>query len=294
MDRGTRDTLGGMTRAAHQVPPGWEVSVGTLLERRTKYVGSIALPALAAAVAFTRPQVASSSTTLLVGSYSLVAFPLLAAAACWWCAFEMASPSMRTQWVLLGTAAFAFATGLTAEEFLGVPVEGFTIAEVLYLTAIVLFGGGVWLAFRSFEGLLDLDRPKVVSIVAATIASAIGVAGLAGLFGRIDGLLIDKVLLGAYPILLLWLMAMPALALALTVSQMGGGSLARPWWAVFSGVMLLTVSNVMLIVTTALQTPVTNAGATEIGWWIGLSLIATGAAMQIDVQKPARRLARSA
>ena len=198
----------------------------------------------------------------------------------------MASAPMRMQWILLGGAAFAFGAGEFLEGFMGLNVAGFTVAKLLYLVAIALFGAGIWMALRSFDGFLDLRKPVRISAVVVGTVSVVGAVGLAGMFSRMGGDLTDKILLAIYPLGLLWLMAMPALALALTVSQMGGGSLARPWWAVFAGVALLTCSNVILVVVSAFGVPITNIGPMEIGWWIGLSLVAIGAATQIDVQKP--------
>ena len=128
------------------------------------------------------------------------------------------------------------------------------------------------------------------TLASPVVASLIGVLALSSMFSGMQVELADKILLGAYPIGLVWLMAMPALALALTVSQMGAGALARPWWAVFVGVSLLTASNITLIIVTALDVPITNAGPMEMGWWVGLSSICIGAALQVDVQKPAFRV----
>jgi hypothetical protein len=251
-------------------------------------MGLASAVAIVAAFVFTRTWFLDRSAAELVGSALLVCFPLFTAASCWWCAIEMSSRRMKVQWVLLGAAALAFGTGQVLEEFLGqAGVEGFTAAKALYLLAIVTFGAGTWMALRSFIGFLDIRGPMRVSIAFAAAMTVIGGLGLANLFRGMDATLTDKILLGAYPIGLLWLMALPALALALTVSQMGAGALARPWWAVFVGVSLLTVSNIVLVIITALAIPITDSGPMEFGWFVGLSSIALGAAMQIDVQKPA-------
>ena len=258
----------------------------SLATRRQKYVSAFAVLAVGAAIVLTRQWVIGADTARLIGAWALVGFPLLTAAACWWCAGEMALAAMRVQWVLLGAAAFAFGAGEFLEGFMGLNVPGFTVAKLCYLVAIATFGAGLWMALRSFDGFLDLRKPTRISAVAIGVVSVIGAVGLADMFGRMGGDLTDKILLAVYPLGLLWLMAMPALALALTMSQMGGGLLARPWWAVLGGVVLLTCSNIILVVVSAVNIPITNTGPMEIGWWIGLSLIAIGAAMQIDVQKP--------
>jgi hypothetical protein len=259
---------------------------------RTRSTALFALVVLIAAIVLTRPSVMGAQTARLIGSYALVGFPLFSALASWWCAAEMASMQMKVQWILLGAAALFFGCGQFLEEFLGVTnAGGVSVAEVLYLTAIVSFGLGVWMALRAFVGFLDVRKPIRTSVIFAAITSVLVAVGLAGLFARIQADLSDKILLAVYPLGILWLMAVPALALALTVSQMGGGSLARPWWWVFSGVVLITFGNIMLIVVNALGWTMTNAGPMEYGWWIGLSCIAIGAVMQIDVQKPVKRTA---
>jgi hypothetical protein len=259
---------------------------------RTRSTALVALVALMTAIVLTRPSVMGADTARLIGSYALVGFPLFSALASWWCATEMASMQMKVQWILLGLAALLFGFGQLLEEFFGVTnTGGVSFAEALYLTAIVSFGLGVWMALRSFVGFLDVRNPIKTSVIFAGIVTVLAAIGLASLFARIPGDLGDKILLAVYPLGILWLMAVPALALALTVSQMGGGSLARPWWWVFSGVVLITFGNIMLILVNALGWTMTNAGPMEYGWWIGLSCIAVGAAMQIDVQKPAKRVA---
>lgn len=261
--------------------------MNALPARRSKYTGIVAAVALVGTLALTQSGVLDPTLERTLGSGALVGFPLLTALACWWCAVEMSSVAMKRQWVALGAAAVFFGAGQFLEEFTGLSnAEGFTIAKALYVLAIATFGAGVWMALRAFVGFLDVRRPIRISAIFAAMASVAGVAGLAGQFGHISGGLADKILLAAYPIGLLWLMAMPALALALTVSQMGSGALARPWWAVFVGVTLLALSNVVFVIVTALAIPLGNAGPVEFGWWIGLSCIAVGAAMQIDVQKP--------
>jgi hypothetical protein len=254
---------------------------------RTKLVSLLAALGVLAAVLATRGGFLDAAGSKHLGSYLLVGFPLFTAAATWWCAAMMHSASTRTQWFLLGAAAFAFGAGQFMEEFMNLAeASGFTVAKLMYVLAILAFGAGVIMALLSFRGFLDVRRPLGVAALVAVGVTVVGGVGVAGFVARLSVATVDKALLVAYPVGLLWLMAMPAFALALTVSQMGAGSLARPWWLVFGGVLLLAISNTMLIAQTAAETPLSNAGPVEIGWWIGLSLISVGAALQIDVQRP--------
>jgi hypothetical protein len=70
---------------------------------------------------------------------------------------------------------------------------------------------------------------------------------------------------------------------------MGRGALARPWWAVFIGVVLVACSNLLLVVLMARGVSVDNTGPMEFGWWIGMGAVAIGAALQMDVQEPKNR-----
>jgi hypothetical protein len=257
---------------------------------RARYIALAAILLFAAAVVLTRESVLGAATAKSIGSYALVGFPLLCALACWWCAADMPSMQMKVQWVLLGAAGAFFASGQALEEFLGMTTsDGVSVAEALYLTAIVSFGLGCWMALRAFVGFLDVRKPIRISVVLAAVASVLVGLGVAGPFAQMQGNLADKILLAIYPLAILWLMAVPALALALTVSQMGGGSLAKPWWWVFSGVVLIAVGNVVFILVNALNWTMTNAGPMEYAWWLGLSCIAIGAVLQIDVQRPVKR-----
>jgi hypothetical protein len=253
----------------------------------------LSVVSVAASIALTRPTVTGAHIASVFGSLALVGFPLFSALACLWCALEIDAPSTRRQWILLGAASLAVGAGQFLEEFMQMgQVDGITIAEVLYLVAIALCGAGVWMALRSFEGLVDVRKPMRISVAVATAVSAMCGVALASAFGQMHAPLADKILLGLYPLGLIWLMAGPALALALTVSQLGSGVLARPWWAVFVGVTVLAASSILLIVSAALGMRLTDTGPMEIGWWIGLSAIAVGATMQIDVLRPATSATR--
>jgi hypothetical protein len=259
-----------------------------VLGGRTKYALLLSVVGIAAAAALTRQSVAGAQTASLFGSLALVVFPLFSAIACLLCAWEIGIPSTRRQWLFLGGACLAVGAGQYLEEFWNMAqVDGVTIAEILYLVAIVLCGVGVFMALRSFRSLLDLRKPTRISIAVATAISVTGGIALAGEFGQMHAPLADKILLAAYPLGLIWLMGGPALALALTVSQLGSGALARPWWAVFFGVSVLASSSMLLIVTAALGMRPSNTGPMEIGWWVGMSAIAVGATMQVDALRPA-------
>lgn len=267
--------------------------VSALTAGRTKYVTLSAIPALTAVAVLTGPW-SSSDVSKIVGALALVGVPLCAAAACWWCALEMAAVKMKIEWILLGAAAALFGIGQYLEEFGGQDVGGMTVAKVLFLVAIVAFGTGVAVALRSFVGFLDLHRPVQISVSLAAAVTVVAGLGLGGMVTRMSGSHVDKIVLALYPLGVLWCMVVPALALALTVSQMGSGAVARPWWAVLFGVTLVACANMVLLLAAATGVPITNAGPAEFGWWIGMSVIAVGAAMQVDIQKPAHAASRSA
>lgn len=230
----------------------------------------------------------SAAFSLTAGAVLLVAYPCLTAIVCWWCAWSMPSNGMRLQWVLLGVAAFFFGAGQYLEEFGGYDyVPEFTPAKVLYLAAIAAFGLGMAKALRSFAGFLKVRGPVMISVALAIGASVFTTAALAPVASALQGGLADRVVLVMYPVGVLWIMAIPALTLAMTVSQMGRGTLARPWWAVFVGVALIACSNLLLVVLVALGVPLNNGGPMEFGWWIGLAAVSIGAALQMDTQKPA-------
>jgi hypothetical protein len=262
--------------------------VAAFVAGRAKFVTMGATLAIAIAVLLVGP-LSPAPFDRIAGAVLLALYPCLTAIVCWWCAWMMPSVGMRTQWVLLGVASFFFGAGQYLEEFRGYDlVPGFTPAKALYLGAIVAFGVGVSMALRSFAGLLDARKPVMASVALAVGASVFATVASAPVVSGMRGELIDRVIFLLYPIGVLWLMVVPSLALALTVSQMGKGALARPWWAVFVGVALIACSNLLFVVLTALGTPLNNAGPMEFGWWIGMAIVAIGASMQIDVQKPLR------
>jgi hypothetical protein len=258
-----------------------------VLGGRTKYALLLSVMAVTASIVLTRQAVVGARVASLFGGLALVGFPLFSALACLWCAREIDAPSTQRQWVLLGGASLAAGAGQFLEEFTYMgQADSVTIAEVIYLVAIAMCGAGVWMALRSFEGLVDIRKPMRISVAVATAVSVTSGVALASAFGKMHASLADKILLGLYPLGLIWLMGGPALALALTVSQLGSGVLARPWWAVFVGVTVLASSTLLLIVSAALGSSLTDTGPMEIGWWIGLSAVAVGATIQVDVLRP--------
>lgn len=257
------------------------------LGTRTTLTVALGAIGVIAALVLTRATIMGPDAARMLGSYFLVGFPLFTTVWCWWCAAEMPVPSMRWPWVFFGAAAVLFGLGQFLEEFVGqASADSVSFAEILYMVAIVTFGIGTWLGLRTFVGFLDVGRSTRVSSIVTAGATLVVAAAILLSFGRIEGSMAQRIMLVAYPIGLLWLMAMPALALALVVSQMGSGVLAQPWWLVFVGVTLLTCANVILVVVTALGTTLTNGGPMEMAWWVGLSLISIGAALQMHVQKP--------
>ena len=88
-----------------------------------------------------------------------------------------------------------------------------------------------------------------------------------------------------YPLGDVWLMVFPSLVLAIMLSSLAGGRISWPWWAVVAGSMSIAVADVLFTVADWNGTYATGSPL-DAGWWVGYLLLAAGASVFVDIQKP--------
>ncbi|TLM75181.1 MAG: hypothetical protein FDZ70_06980 [Actinobacteria bacterium] len=194
----------------------------------------------------------------------------------------------RKYWLLIGIGAACYALGdivwaLYELRGLEVPYPG--APDVFYLAEYAFLAAGLVIAARAYRGLVDEKVPLIVSVAAAAAAAA----GLwAGLLGAIaadtETALAERAISIAYPTFDVLFGLAPALFLLLVVGKLGGGRLARQWWAVGGGLLLLAISDTVYSWMAWNETYVSGS-AVDYGWMLAATAIAMGALLARDLAR---------
>ncbi len=203
------------------------------------------------------------------------------------------SEGFRRQWLLIGLGMSAIFAGDAIFAYLEVvahkEVPFPSIADPFYLVSFLLFGGGLLLTLLSFRRSLSIMAPLTVSFVTCALAT---VALWPSIFWPIitdaEAGSFEKLLTIWYPIGDLWLLAFPALALAIALSRLGGGRLAWPWWALVVGFSGIALSDTLFALMSNDGT-YASGSTIDAGWWFGYTAVAVAASLLVDVQRPIRR-----
>ncbi|TLM74289.1 MAG: hypothetical protein FDZ70_07290 [Actinobacteria bacterium] len=214
-----------------------------------------------------------------------------AAAVIIWASLQFpASEPLRKQWLFLGigTALWSVGGGVwnVYEVVLKQEVPFPGIADVVFLAAIPMLTAGCLLAVGSFNRVLRMMLPVAISLLAGVAAAAFVVlVPLRASLADASYPLFERLVGAAYPVADLVLVLPFALALAFTAARLGGGKIARPWWLVVAGLLAIVYADTMFAVLIAEGT-YTAGMYIDAGWWVGFSLIAAGASLAVDVQRP--------
>lgn len=199
---------------------------------------------------------------------------------------------LRLQWLLIGLGVALFAAGDLVWAVYEVVLEREpfpSLADVLYVAQYLPFFIGVSLAGLAYRRLVPVRLP----LLAATLVASAGAVGVYAILGRhvvvdAETPVVERVLLLAYPFCDLLLVFGPALFIVLVLAKLGSGRLARPWWAVAGGmlVLALTDSGYAYLDWNDLYKP---GSLVDYGWMAGYLLIAFGASIAYDMAHPAAR-----
>lgn len=194
----------------------------------------------------------------------------------------------RKYWMLIGAGAACYAVGdivWALYELPGgeVPYPG--LPDLFYFAEYAFLAAGLIIAVRGYRQLVDWKVPLATAVGAAAAAAA----GLwFGLLGQIaadtEMAIAEKAATLAYPLCDVFLALAPALFLLLVVLKLGGGRLARPWWAVGAGLMLLAASDTAYSWLTWNETYVSGS-VVDYGWMLASVCIALGALLASDLAK---------
>ena len=258
--------------------------------------GVVAFGVVLSVVSLALVRAGIEGSTLLTGfiaNFGSLAIDGFATAIIFWAALQFGrTESLRAQWLFIavGSASYLIGDAIWAyyEAVLGKEVPFPGPPDIFYLLMFPFVATGLVLAIRSFTPLLNPRKPLMVAAIAtALVTLALWVPIFQPAIADTETAGLAKVLGLLYPIADLWLLLFPALALAILLSRLSGGRLSWPWWAVVVGCVALCFADTMFLV-------MTNAGTyysgswIDLGWWLGVTALAVGASLVVDIQKPKR------
>lgn len=195
----------------------------------------------------------------------------------------------RVYWLLIGVGAACYALGdivWAAYELRGLEVPYPGAPDVFYLAEYAFLATGLFIAARGYRGLVDWKKPLLVAVVAALIVAGGLWAGLlGGIAADTEVAFSEKAISIAYPMFDVFLGLAPALFLLLMVGKLAGGRLARPWWAVGGGLLLLAISDTVYSWMAWNETYVSGSPI-DYGWMLAAAAIAMGAMLARDLARP--------
>ncbi len=179
----------------------------------------------------------------------LVLTPLAAAAIVLVVARSFARGEIRTEWMLFGFGMLSVGIGSVIWVLLFLlgknPYPSF--GDVFTLGGYALFAVGLYLAVRGYRELLDIRRPL---LIAGGVAAALMALDYFAVIGPYVIFAPDQTqpwmtrfLNTLYPVLDIFILLMPAIALGLLVRKLGSGRLAWPWWCVVASCGLLAITD---------------------------------------------------
>lgn len=269
---------------------------GTPLSRYTTWMTALMIGATAAVAAAVRASAqgwfgaGSETVGVWVADLGSIAVTALAAGVILRVAMRFAKGEpFRRYWLLIGVGAVMYALGdlvwalyeLSGKE---VPYPG--LPDVFYLAEYGFLAVGLVVAAAGYRRLVDWRLSLGLTVAAsASVAAAIWV-GLLQPYILFDPevAVAEKAISAVYPAFDVLFAIAPAFFLLLVVSKLGGGRLARPWWAVAAGALLFGVSD---SVYAWMQWAGTyQAGSVvDYGWMLAHAAIAVGALMAGDLAR---------
>lgn len=196
----------------------------------------------------------------------------------------------RRYWLLIGTGAAMYALGDLAwalYELPGKEVPYPGIPDIFYLAEYGFLAVGLVVAAAGYRKLVDWRGPLAIAVLAAVVSA------LALWFNLLQPYILfdpevaaaEKAISVVYPAFDVLFAIAPALFLLMVVSKLGGGRLARPWWAVAVGTLLLGISDSVYAWMQWAGTYQTGS-VVDYGWMLAHAAIAVGALLAWDLARP--------
>lgn len=258
---------------------------------RTRAIVALGVVVPPVCMALIRAEVAGEAAQTMIASAASLLTAAGGSAIALWAAMRFGrNPNLMRQWLLIGLGMLALLAGDAVFAYIEVigqqEVPFPSIADVFYVASFPLLGAGLLLALLSFRRSLKLRRPLLLAGVTISLATvALWASVFSPVLADTESDTFTKLLGLFYPVGDFWLLLFPTLALAIALSRLGGGRLARPWWAVVLGLALISASDTFFALMESAGT-YSSGSPVDLGWWLGYAAIALGASLAVDVQKP--------
>jgi hypothetical protein len=191
--------------------------------------------------------------------------------------------TIRRQWTLLGSGMLFVGIGqvVFVVLYLATGKDPYpSIAELFTLSGYAIFGVAFFYSIRAYKGILDIRQPMLISsgvAAAALFAVFTMVIGPYVLFPKDGGQpLLTRVFNTVYPVLDIFVLLLPAIALGILVSKLGAGRVAWPWWLVCLGASTLAITDTLFAYAgyiSAGRTPAIDAGYAVAPMLLGLAVL---------------------
>jgi hypothetical protein len=200
--------------------------------------------------------------------------------------------SLRTQWLLICAAVtlWAFGDGMFAlvvsSTHASPAVPG--PQDVFYVAGYVLVPIALLMIAYSYRRLVDMRWPAFVA--GGITAAFAGLMWLAVIQPSLDTTtteFAERVTLAFYPLAALVLALGPVILIILTITRLGAGRLAWPWWLAAVGAGSVAISSAVYSYLT-FNSAYTSGSLVDYGWALGYYLILCGALVERDVQSARR------
>lgn len=198
--------------------------------------------------------------------------------------------SIRTQWMLMGVAVTVYAIGDFAWTYIDL-VLGLdpypSIADLFYTLEYAFFLAAIVLAIRSYRAVVDIKMPIIIGAIVGLVGIGLSYFFVLGPYilpaGPDELSAMGKFVGVLYSVGDIAFMLAPAVALALTVSKLGKGRFAWPWWIVVVGALLFALTDTWF--TYADWAGEGGTAIMDVGWILANVLFAIAAMVARDVYR---------
>jgi hypothetical protein len=190
---------------------------------------------------------------------------------------------IRTQWTLFGLGMLSVGVGNVIFIVLYV-VTGKdpypSVADVFTLAGYAIFAAGFFLSIRAYRELLDIRRPTLIAGGVGAVVMAVVYFTVIGPFVIFAPAgtqpVVTRVFNTVYPVLDVFVLLMPAIALGLLVSKLGAGRVAWPLWFLVAGATTLAVTDTVFAYAGYIgagRTPLIDSGYAIAPMLLGLAVL---------------------
>ena len=232
------------------------------------------------------------SDTAYNATYILgTSFATVAAIIVFWVAFGFGrGEGIRTQWMLMGAAVSVYALGDWTWTYLDLVMGIYpypSVADLFYTLEYAFFLAAIFLAIRSYRAIVDIKMPVIIGAIVGVVGIGLSYYFVLGPYilpaGADELSAMGKFVGVLYSVGDIVFMLAPAIALALTVSKLGKGRFAWPWWIVVVGALLFALTDTWF--TYADWAGEGGTALMDVGWIAANVLFAVAAMVARDVYR---------